>query len=362
MTHPRLVMPTLRRPSGIIWLTRCPRWTSTPWKCTLSARRRAARPRPFTPSWATPAPATAAWPRCRTPGSTGSPSCSRAQRAAELTGRHADRFTAALGEADMLAVVIRCFGDTDADGSPLDPVGALDEVMLELVFADLATVEKRLERIDRDLKKGMKELIPERDLLLRCKIQLEAEQPLSGLAMEEDEAKLLRGFSLLSLKPALILANVGEDDLAAPPPAALGAAAAERGLETISLCAQVEAEIAGLEPAEQRVFLDGYGIAEPARPRFIRTCYHALDLISFLTTGPDEARAWTIRRGTRAQQAAGTIHSDFERGFIRAETVAFSELDRYETSAACREAAVLRLEGRDYVVQDGDVITFRFNV
>ncbi len=286
-----------------------------------------------------------------------------AHKAAELSGRQAERFTAALGTADMFAIVVACFGELDADGRPLDPPAALDEVLLELVVADHSVVERRLQRIEADLKKGKKELLPEQSLLQRCLALLEQEQPLSRLDVDEAEERLLRGFSFLTRKPAIILANVEESALGAPPPQALVDQAASRGFETVAFCAQVEAEIASLDAAEQESFLADYGISEPVGPRVIRACYHSLDLISFLTAGgPDEVRAWTIHRHTRAQNAAGAIHSDLERGFIRAETVAFTDLDRLGSFAACRDAGLLRLEGKDYLVQDGDVITFRFNV
>lgn len=286
-----------------------------------------------------------------------------AHKASELSGRQTEKFTAALGDADMFAIVIQCFGEFDAAGNPLDPRNSLDDVLLELVVADHSVVERRLERIANDLKKGKKELLPEQAVLQQALALLEDEQPLSRLELDEAEAKLLRGFGFLTRKPCLVLANVDESDLAAGAPPALVEQAASRGFETVAFCAQIEAEIAGLDAAEQAAFLEDYGISEPVRERVIRTCYHSLDLISFLTGGgPDEVRAWTIARGTRAQQAAGAIHSDIERGFIRAETVAFDDLDRLGTIAACRDAGVLRLEGKDYLVQDGDVITFRFNV
>jgi len=286
-----------------------------------------------------------------------------AQRAADLAGRKAEQFTAALGTADMLAIVVQCHGEYDADGSPLDPVNTLDNVLLELVLADLSVTQRRLERIGNDLKKGKKELLPEQTVLQRGLSLLENEQPLTKLEMTADEAKLVRGIQFLTLKPVIVLANVGEDQLGEEPPAALVAHAASRGFETVAFCAQIEAEIAGLDDAEQRAFLEDFGIDEPARDRVIRTCYHSLDLISFLTAGgKDEVRAWTIRRGSVAQEAAGAIHSDIARGFIRAETVAFDDLARLGSFAACRDAGVLRLEGKEYIVQDGDVINFRFNV
>ena len=286
-----------------------------------------------------------------------------AHKTAELSGRHTERFTAALGTADMFAIVIACFGEYDAEGRPLDPAATLDEVLLELVVADHSVVERRLQRIEADLKKGKKDLLAEQAVLQRCLECLEQEQPLKNLAFDEAESRLLRGFSFLTFKPAIVLANVSEAAIADEPPAALVAKAAERGFETVTFCAQVESEIASLDPGEQASFLADYGIAEPVGPRLIRACYHSLDLISFLTAGgPDEVRAWTIHRGTRAQAAAGAIHSDIERGFIRAETVAYTDLDRLGSFAACREAGLLRLEGKEYIVQDGDVITFRFNV
>ncbi len=286
-----------------------------------------------------------------------------AQKANDLAGRHAERFTAALGEADMLAIVVACFDDPSLADLLPEPVAALDEVLLELVVADHSVVEKRLHRIDQDLKKGKKDLLVEQAVLQRGLALLEAEQPLSRLTLSEDESRLLRGFQFLTLKPAIVLANLDEAQLGQAPPQALVDHAASRGLETVAFCAQIEAEIAGLEPAEQQEFLSDFSISEPARDRVIRACYQRLDLISFLTGGgPTEVRAWTIPRGATAHQAAGVIHSDLERGFIRAETVAFADLDRLGTIAACRDAGVLRLEGKEYVVQDGDVITFRFNV
>ncbi|HAZ64521.1 MAG TPA: redox-regulated ATPase YchF [Armatimonadetes bacterium] len=286
-----------------------------------------------------------------------------ALKAAELTGRQADRFTAALGDADMLAVVINCFDEVAPDGRPADPVHDLDAVVLELVVADLSAVERRLERVAKDVKRGLKEAIREQELLQRCLPTLEAEQPLSVLGLTAEEQRLLRSLALISLKPALVLANVGEAPAGEAPPAALATYAQSKGLRLVSFCAQLEAEIAGLEPTEQAAFLADYGIAEPATPRVIRACYETLDLISFLTAGgPDEVRAWAVPRDCRAQTAAGSIHSDLERGFIRAETVNYEEFSQHGSFEACRRAGVLRLEGKDYAVQDGDIITFRFNV
>jgi len=173
---------------------------------------------------------------------------------------------------------------------------------------------------------------------------------------------MLAGFAFLSLRPLLVVLNVAEGDVASPLPADVAARAAAEGAEAVVLSAKVEAEVAELEPQDRAAFLADLGLRESARERFIRASYALLDLISFLTAGEDECRAWTIRRGTPALRAAGKIHSDIERGFIRAEVIAYEDFVRYGSEAKCREAGKLRLEGKEYVVQDGDIINFRFAV
>ena len=185
----------------------------------------------------------------------------------------------------------------------------------------------------------------------------------STVCIELDhELNGIAGFRFLSLKPLLLLLNVDETHAASEPPANVIELAKTKNLSVIAMAGKVEMEIAQLDPEEQREFLNDLGIKEPARDRFIRAAYALLDLISFLTSGEDECRAWSIKRGTHAQKAAGTIHSDIERGFIRAEVVRFDDLVALGSEARCREQGKLRLEGKDYVVQDGDVVHFRFNV
>ena len=202
----------------------------------------------------------------------------------------------------------------------------------------------------------------EAELMEQFKTALEAERPLRDLELTHEDLTIIAGFRFLSLKPLLLLLNVDETKAASEPPANVIELAKTKNLSVIAMAGKVEMEIAQLDPEEQREFLSDLGIKEPARDRFIRAAYALLDLISFLTSGEDECRAWSIKRGTHAQKAAGTIHSDIERGFIRAEVVRFDDLVALGSEARCREQGKLRLEGKDYIVQDGDVIHFRFNV
>jgi GTP-binding protein YchF len=275
----------------------------------------------------------------------------------------------ALRGVDALAHVVRAFESATVphpEGS-VDPLRDAKLLELELILADLGAVERRLERLEANVKKANRaEDVAERALFQRLRQALEAEQPLRTLELSDEERRRLRQYSLLSEKPVLLVVNLGEDGIA-------DAAARLRssGLEELArrpgfaLCpvsATIEAEIAQLPAEDAPAFLAELGLREPGLDRVIRTSYELLGLVSFLTAGEDECRAWTIRRGTRAQQAAGSIHSDIERGFIRAEVVAFEDLVAAGSLPACRERGTLRLEGKDYVVRDGDVINFRFNV
>jgi len=275
----------------------------------------------------------------------------------------------ALRGIDALVHVVRAF-EADAvahpDGS-VDPLRDAKMLDLELILADLSTVEKRLERLDANIKKANRaEDTAERAVFLKMREALEAERPLRELELQEEDRRRLRGYSFLSEKPVLLAVNLGEGDVrkagAYLESHGLAAFAKRPGLGLCPISATIEAEMAELTPEDARSFREDLGLSEPGLDRVIQTSYALLGLISFLTAGEDECRAWTIRRGTRAQQAAGTIHSDIERGFIRAETVAFADLVAAGSVAACREKGTLRLEGKDYVVQDGDVINFRFNV
>lgn len=275
----------------------------------------------------------------------------------------------ALRGVDALVHVVRAFDSElvpHPDGS-IDPLRDTQMLDLELILADLGAVERRLERLDANIKKANKaEDVAERELFLRLKACLEAERPLRELELSEDDRRRLRNYAFLSSKPVLIVVNLDEHQvrtateyLAA---SGLAAFAARPGFGLCAVSAPIEAELAQLPAADAQAFREDLGLEQPGLERVIQGSYALLGLISFLTAGEDEVRAWTLRRGTRAQQAAGQIHSDIERGFIRAEVVAFADLIAAGSLAACREKATLRLEGKDYVVRDGDVINFRFNV
>ena len=277
----------------------------------------------------------------------------------DLGGGHAEGLDRAalnaMRNVDALCQVLRAF--PDPTGEPGDPLGELTGLETETLLADLEIVEQRTARLRKD-RSNPRELA----LLERIQEALENEQPVRSLGLDDEELKTLSGYALLTAKPLLLVLNVAEDAVAEPAPDELGAAARERGLGLVVLSAQVEAEIAQLAAEEQREFLESLGIEEPAVNRFIRSAFELIDLISMLTAGPDECRAWPIPRGTAAPRAAGKIHSDIERGFIRAEVIPHDELLSHGSEAKCKEAGVLRVEGKDYVIQDGDVVNFRFNV
>jgi GTP-binding protein YchF len=262
----------------------------------------------------------------------------------------------ALAEVDAFCLVVRGFAA--AGGAAADPERELRDFDAELVLHDLAIVERRLERLLKEHGRGS----AEHQELERLHPQLERGLPLRAMRWSEAEERELGHFDFLSRRPMLVVVNVGEEAAAAPPPAAVERAASERGAEVLSLCAAVEAEIAELDPAEQPEFLASLGLAEPARARFIRAAYHLLDLVSFLTVGEDEVRAWPTRRGDRAPRAAGRIHSDLERGFIRAEVVHYDDFMALGSEARARQEGRLRLEGKEYVVKDGDILNIRFSV
>jgi len=263
--------------------------------------------------------------------------------------------------------VVRCFDDGNVvhvDGS-VDPARDMETINLELVFADLETAEKRIDRCRKMSKSGDKKLAAEAALLERIKAHLETGAPVRTLDVDEDEKELIRQMFLLTSKPVIYVANIAEDDLGGEPNAyvqALYAGAKAEGAEAITVCARIEEEIAELDPEEKATFLEEMGILESGLDQLVKACYRLLGLISFLTAGPKEVRAWTIKRGDRAPQAAGKIHTDFERGFIRAEIVAFDTLMELGSMQACKEKGLVRSEGKDYVMQDGDVTLFRFNV
>ncbi|HVT61051.1 MAG TPA: redox-regulated ATPase YchF [Thermoanaerobaculia bacterium] len=271
---------------------------------------------------------------------------------------------AKLKTVDALVHVVRAFDDPEIvhSESTVDPARDVAMLDLELILADHDLVERRLERLGKAVKRGLSaEEQRERALLQEVILPaLEAERPLRELELGLDDERRLRGFQLLSAKPMLLVINAGERQAAAQP-AELGIAI-RPAVVAVTVSAPIEQEISQLGPEEQHEFLADLGLVEPSLDRVNRASYELLGLISFFTVGEDEVRAWTIRRGTRARDAAGVIHSDIERGFIRAEVARWDDLVRLESLAACREAALLRLEGKDYLVEDGDVVHFRFNV
>ena len=277
----------------------------------------------------------------------------------DLAGGHGEGIDRAvlnqMRPLDALCQVVRAF--PDAADAPPDPLREIDGLHTETLLADLEVIENRLTRLRKE--RGDENEI---DLLERMQQALEDGRALRQLELGEPERKRVAGFTFLSLKPLLLVPNVTEEAAAEPVPAELEAVAAEHGLGLVVLSAQVEMDIAQMDEDEQPDFLESLGLAEPARGRFIRAAYALTDLVSMLTVGPDECRAWPIPRGTAAAPAAGKIHSDIERGFIRAEVVRWQDLVELGSEAHCREAGKLRVEGRSYVIQDGDVVNFRFNV
>ncbi len=270
---------------------------------------------------------------------------------------------------DGLAVVVRSFA-SDAVPHPegeVDPARDLELLDTELLLADLAVADARLERLGRELgKRKAADLEAERAALEKCRAALSAGTPLRETALTSDEARLLKGFTFLTRKPMLVILNVGESDAAdlagAPARGGLGAFLGRPGVAVCPVCATLEEEISRLAPADQVEFLRDLGLPDRALDRVLHAAYALLGLISFLTVGEDECRAWSIPAGTPAVRAAGTIHSDLEKGFIRAEVVPWQELLDAGSLPVCRQRGTLRLEGKEYVVQDGDVVTIRFNV
>lgn len=274
---------------------------------------------------------------------------------------------AAYREADALLHVVRAFGAEEIPHSEgtIDPARDAQAVEVELILADLAVTEKRLERIERDRKKGpSRELDREAALLGQCRERLEAGLPIRSMELDPTATKTLRGFQFLTAKPLLLVINLDESALESADQAIdladLGEMVGQPNTEAVAVCAKIELEIAQLEPSDARVFLDDLGLDRPGLDRVIQAAYGLLGYISFFTVGEDECRAWTIPAGTRAQRAAGEIHSDIERGFIRAEVVEYGCLIERGALAACRDHGEVRLEGKDYIVKDGDVINFRF--
>ena len=259
-------------------------------------------------------------------------------------------------DQEALCLVLRDFANPAIEGDP-DPAGDLEAFHTECVFADLEIVERRLERAKKERAEPLEVAAFE-----VMKATLEEERPLRLLTRKELDRDFLRGYGLLTDRPLLVALNRDEDAAAEPMPEGISARLEELGAAGMVLSASVEAEIAGLDPEDQAAFLEDLGLSEPALARFIRAAYGLLDLISFFTVGEDEVRAWTVRRGTHARQAAGRIHSDLERGFIRAEVIPYATFMEFGSEQAVKEAGRFQVEGKDYVVSDGDIMHVRFNV
>lgn len=279
-----------------------------------------------------------------------------------------NKFLSHIREVDAIVHVVRCFENDDiihVEGS-VDPKRDIDIINIELILADLEMVQRRLDKSAKALK-GDKSLAGEVEFLKRLAAALENGIPARAVETDESEAEILSSIALLSSKPVIYACNMSEDDFSNGIEtnarfAAVQQIAAAEGAETLPICASMEAEISTLAPEEKELFLADLGLEHSGLDRLIQKCYKLLGLISYLTAGEPEVRAWTIRRGTKAPAAAGKIHSDFERGFIRAEVVSFTDLMACGSMVAAKEKGLVRSEGKEYVMQDGDIVLFRFNV
>ncbi|HUG97750.1 MAG TPA: redox-regulated ATPase YchF [Gammaproteobacteria bacterium] len=276
-----------------------------------------------------------------------------------------NQFLANIRETDAIGHVVRCFVDTDVvhvEGR-IDPAGDIEVINLELALADFDTVTRNLERAVKAAKTGRKEDIARRDLLAQVADHLDQGLPVRSMAMDDMQRGLIRDLHLLTAKPTLYIANVAEDGFQDNPHLeTVRAIAAAEGAEVVPVCAAIEAEIAQLDEADKGEFLAELGQTEPGLGRVIRAGYRLLGLQTFFTVGPKEVRAWTVRVGATAPEAAGEIHTDFQHGFIRAEVIAYAEFIACGGEARAKETGRMRVEGKEYVVQDGDVMHFRFNV
>ena len=276
-----------------------------------------------------------------------------------------NKFLANIRETDAIAEVVRCFENDDVAhvAGRVDPVADIEVINTELALADLESVDKALDRAARQAKTGDKKILVRKELLERVRLQLNQALPVRALPLSEEERMELRDLFLLTNKPTLYIANVDEGGFEDNPHLdAVRRYALAEGSEVVPVCAALEAEIAELEDNEKLEFLEDLGLHEPGLNRVVRAGYRLLGLQTYFTAGEKEVRAWTIPQGATAPQAAGVIHTDFERGFIRAEVIAYQDFVACNGEQGAKEAGKLRSEGRDYVVQDGDVIHFRFNV
>lgn len=279
-----------------------------------------------------------------------------------------NKFLEHIRQVDAIAHVVRCFEDENVThvANTIDPLRDIDTIQTELCLADLDIVDKRLERLTRVLKSGNKDAKVENEILQRIKAALDNTKPARSVDLTADELYMIRETNLLTLKPTLYVANVSEEEAADasdnPHVAKVVELAKNEGAEVVIICAKVESEIAELDDDEAKEFLADIGLESSGLDRLIKAAFDLLGLMTFLTAGSDECRAWTIVKGTSAVKAAGKIHSDIERGFIRAEIVNYDDLVKLGSVASARDKGLVRLEGKDYVMRDGDVTYFRFNV
>ncbi len=276
-----------------------------------------------------------------------------------------NQFLSHIRETEAIAQVVRCFESEDIHhvAGRIDPLEDVETIHTELALADLDTVTRALTRHERAAKSGDKEAVRLRDLLISVRDVLDEGRALRAFALDEADRERLRELNLLTVKPMVYIANVDEDGLRGSPLLdALKELAAEEGAEVVPVCAAIEAELAVLDDAEKSEFLAEYGLEEPGLNRVIRAGYRLLGLQTFFTAGPKEVRAWTVRQGATAPEAAGRIHTDFQRGFIRAAVIGYDDFVALGGEQAAKDAGRMRLEGKEYVVQEGDVIHFRFNV
>lgn len=278
-----------------------------------------------------------------------------------------NKFLSHIREVDAIVHVVRCFEDSNiinVNGN-VDPIRDIEVINLELILADLESVTKRLEKGSKLIKVGDKSAVLEVELLTKIKQVLEDGKPARSLTFSEEEQKIVKEFFLITTKPVIYCANIGENDIGKQDNQYVQAVqnfAKAEGSEVISLCAKIEEELTKLEPDEREMFKDELRIKESGLEKLVVAGYNLLGLMSYLTAGEPEVRAWTIKKGTKAPQAAGKIHTDFEKGFIKAEVVSFDDLMSAGSYIKARENGKVRIEGKDYVVQDGDIMLFRFNV
>jgi ribosome-binding ATPase len=279
-----------------------------------------------------------------------------------------NKFLSHIRQVDAICQVVRCFADDNIThvAGKVDPISDIEVINLELILADLESVEKRIGRVEKLAKQKDKEAAIEFPILTRLRDAFEAEQPARAVEFTDEEMKVVKHLHLLTIKPMLYVANVSEDEVADPDNneyvQKVRDFAAKENAEVIVICAKIEEEIAELEGEEKAMFLEELGIEESGLDQLIRAAYSLLGLATYFTAGVQEVRAWTFRHGMKAPQCAGVIHSDFERGFIRAETVHYDDLLAAGSMTGAKEAGKVRLEGKEYEVKDGDIIHFRFNV